>query len=135
MSHPSAPHPLIPVRYGSRDGSGTAGAGRSCPICATSLPSARAHFCSAACKQRAYRLRRVDFSAADATGLARTLKRLGDLAAHTIYECPLCDARFLGTRRCPDCNRFCRALGLGGACPHCDEPLLIAELLGKEVLL
>jgi len=28
-----------------------------------------------------------------------------------------------------------RALGPGGACPHCDEPLLVAELLGKEVLL
>ncbi len=123
--------PATPVRYGS----GSARAGRACPICSTALPSARARFCSDACKQRAYRLRRLDASAADATALTRMLKRLGELTAHTVYECPLCETRFLGERRCQDCNRFCRALGLGGVCPHCDEPLLIAELLGKEALL
>lgn len=26
------------------------------------------------------------------------------------------------------CNLRCRKLGLGGLCPHCDEPVLIAEL-------
>jgi hypothetical protein len=43
--------------------------------------------------------------------------------------------RFLGERRCPDCNRFCRALGLGGACPDCDTLLLVTELLTLEVRL
>jgi hypothetical protein len=52
---------------------------------------------------------------------------------HTLYQCPNCDERFLGQQRCADCNRFCRAVGLGGACPACDDPILIAELLGLEV--
>jgi len=49
--------------------------------------------------------------------------------AHTLYECPACGARYLGEQRCPDCHRFCRALGLGGACPQCDELILSTELL------
>lgn len=127
------PPPAAPVRYGSRYGSGPADGGRPpCPVCATGVASGRARYCSDACKQRAYRLRHVGPAALDATTLTATLKRLGELAAHTIYECPTCDVRYLGERRCPDCNRFCRALGLGGVCRHCDEPLLIAELLGTE---
>ena len=39
--------------------------------------------------------------------------------------------RFVGLRRCPDCNLFLANLGLGGACVHCDEPLLLTELLGE----
>lgn len=69
----------------------------------------------------------------DNAALAVELKRLGELVAHTLYECPACGERYLGERRCPDCNRFCRALGLGGACPHCAEPVLLAELLDQAV--
>jgi hypothetical protein len=36
---------------------------------------------------------------------------------------------FVGVRRCPDCNLFMHALGIGGVCIHCDEPLLETELL------
>jgi hypothetical protein len=54
------------------------------------------------------------------------------LVTHTVYECPSCEARFLGDRRCPDCHVFCRRLGLGGLCPHCDDPVTLAELLGME---
>jgi hypothetical protein len=54
--------------------------------------------------------------------------------AHTIYVCSSCEQRFLAERRCDDCNRFCRSLGLGGLCPHCDEPVLLAELFDLEVL-
>ena len=43
-------------------------------------------------------------------------------------------ARYLGQQRCPDCHRFCRRLGPGGACPHCDEPVTFVDLLGEEVL-
>jgi hypothetical protein len=46
-----------------------------------------------------------------------------------VYECISCGERFVGIRRCPDCNLFMHALGLGGVCIHCDEPLLVAELL------
>src|SRR5712691_11154785 len=53
-----------------------------------------------------------------------------DRVAHSVYECSSCGERFVGLRRCPDCNLFLANLGLGGACVHCDEPLLVTELLG-----
>ncbi|MCA1693487.1 MAG: hypothetical protein LC749_01455 [Actinobacteria bacterium] len=46
-----------------------------------------------------------------------------------MYTCPNCDTRTHGEQRCPDCNTFTRRLGLGGHCPHCDEPITIEELL------
>jgi hypothetical protein len=94
--------------------------------------SRRGRYCSDACKQRAYRLRHVP-APATAGALAAELKRLGELLAHTLYECPSCGERYLGRRRCPECNRFCRTLGLGGTCPHCEEPVLLAELLDRAV--
>ena len=117
------------MRYGSRYGATRPQAPRRCPVCATPLPSPRARYCSDACKQRAYRLRQADRSSPDLTALARDLKRLRALGAHTLYECPTCGARYLGVQRCPDCQHFCRALGLGGACPHCDQLLLATDLL------
>ena len=104
-----------------------------CPVCRAPLTSTHARYCSHACRQRAYRLRQLPTAAADVAPLAAELARRGDRVAHTVYECPLCAQRSLGTRRCPDCNCFCRALGLGGTCPGCDEPILIADLLGTEV--
>jgi len=67
--------------------------------------------------------------------VAAAPRRAGTGPAHprprpaTVYECPTCDARVLGTQRCPDCNVFCRRLGPGGPCPHCDEPVALADLL------
>ena len=119
-----------PVRYGSRYASPPADAATpTCPVCAGLLPSARAHYCSEACKQPAYRLRHRERTATEAAARAAELKRLCTLVAHTLYECPVCGERSLGVQRCPDCHRFGRALGLGGACPHCDELILSAELL------
>ncbi len=46
-----------------------------------------------------------------------------------VYECPNCEARLLGEQRCPDCQVFCRRVGPGGPCPHCDEPVAVADLL------
>jgi hypothetical protein len=123
------PPTLPPVRYGSRDGSTAAAASRACPVCARPLPSPRARYCSDACKQRAYRLRRVQRAGPDPTALARQLQRARTLKAHTLYECPTCGERYLGVQQCPDCRHFCRALGLGGACPHCDELFLLTDLL------
>ncbi len=134
MSHHATSHPTdAPVRYGSRYGSEspTACSEPRCLVCMTSLPSRRARYCSDACKQRAYRRRQVDVTATDADLLAPELKRLGELVAHTIYECPDCGERFMAEQRCPDCNRFCRKLGLGGCCPDCQQPVLLAELLGQ----
>jgi hypothetical protein len=134
MSQHATSHPTdAPVRYGSRYRSEppTARSEPRCLVCTTSLPSHRARCCSDACKPRAYRLRRIDVTATDAALLATELKRLGELVAHTIYECPDCGERFMAEQRCPDCHRFCRKLGLGGCCPDCQQPVLLAELLGQ----
>ncbi len=50
----------------------------------------------------------------------------------TIYECPDCETRYVDERRCPDCNLFCRRIGTGGNCPHCDEPVAHKELDTQE---
>ena len=133
MSQHATSHPAdSPVRYGSRYGSEPdAGSEPRCLVCLATLPSRRARYCSIACKQHAYHLRQIDLTATDAKLLATELKRLGELVAHTIYECPDCGERFVAERRCPDCHRFCRKLGLGGCCPDCQQPVLLAELLGQ----
>lgn len=134
---PPAPRP---IGDGSRDSSGAAAAGttphapRSCPVCATPLPSTRARYCSAACRQRAFRLRHVELAAVDPAHVRHDLQRRRALVAHTVYECPACGERLVGERRCPDCHVFCRALGPGGHCPDCAQPILLAELLGGEVM-
>ena len=46
-----------------------------------------------------------------------------------VYVCPSCETRFLGEQRCPDCGLFCHRVGPGGLCPHCDEPVVLADLL------
>ena len=127
----------IPVRYGSRYGSPdptNTQPHRSCPVCQTPITSARARYCSDACRQRAYRLRQPDTTPLDLDALTADLRSRQALVAQTVYECPTCEARFLGDQRCPDCHVFCRRLGLGGLCPHCDDAVTLAELLGlKEV--
>jgi len=126
-----------PVRYGSRYGSEDANPApseRACPICQTGTRPPRARYCSDACKQRAYRLRRAASVPADLIEQPGVPRRRRALVAHTVYECPSCETRLLGTQRCPDCHVFCRRLGLGGPCPHCDEPVLLADLLPPEVL-
>lgn len=46
----------------------------------------------------------------------------------TVYECPHCESRYLGQQRCEECGVFCRRIGLGAPCPHCDEPVAIDDL-------
>ncbi|HSR26663.1 MAG TPA: hypothetical protein VLW53_24145 [Candidatus Eisenbacteria bacterium] len=46
-----------------------------------------------------------------------------------MYECPSCQERYLGERRCSACSLFNRNLGLGGLCAGCDQPVVLAELL------
>ncbi len=102
-------------------------------MCGGALPSARAQYCGRACQQRAHRLRHHAPSRLDTAALRRALQQRRTLVAHTIYACASCGERRLGERRCPDCNLFSQALGLGGACPDCDTLLLLSELLGEEV--
>lgn len=135
MSRPGTPHCSdAPVRYDSRYGSEpAAGTEPGCLVCRAGLPSRRARYCSDACRQRAYRLRQVDLTVTDTASLVAELKRRAALLAHRLFECPACGELSLGEQRCPDCNRFCRLLGLGGACPSCDQPILLAELLGLKL--
>ncbi len=54
--------------------------------------------------------------------------------AHTVYECSVCGERQVGVRRCEQDNVFGRALGLGGHCTECEQPILLADLLELEVM-
>jgi hypothetical protein len=91
----------------------------TCASCGSSFHRrGRQRFCSAACRQRAYRQR---------TGQPETTTPPARTAT-IVYECASCGSRLLGQQRCPDCNTFCQRLGPGGLCPHCDEPTLLSEL-------
>jgi hypothetical protein len=100
------------------------------PSCTKLLDSARSIYCSPACKQRCYRARHASPRLAKVDPHAPERVRT-DRVAHSVYECSSCGERFVGLRRCPDCNLYLANLGLGGACAHCDEPLLLTELLGE----
>jgi hypothetical protein len=96
-----------------------------CGVCGQAFrPVGRQRFCSAACRQAAWR-RRHAAARPPVPGLPPRLSR-----TTVVYECPACAARYLGEQRCPDCNVFCRRVGPGGPCPHCDEPVAVADLLG-----
>jgi len=91
-----------------------------CPVCEVPFtPVGRQRVCSAACRQALWRRRHVA-----PVGVPQRASR-----AATIYECPSCETRYLGEQRCPDCATFCRKVGPGAPCPHCDEPVLLADLL------
>ena len=92
-----------------------------CPVCGLSfLRVGRQRVCSPACRQIAWRRRH----AARVPGIPPATPRTS-----TLYECPSCETRYLGEQRCPDCGIFCRKIGPAGSCPHCDEPVLVADLL------
>ncbi len=97
--------------------------------CTVLLDSARSIYCSPACKQRCYRARHARPRLAK-VGTHPPKRVRTDRVAHSVYECSGCGERFVGLRRCPDCNLYLANPGLGGACAHCDEPLLLTELLG-----
>ena len=102
-------------------------AARACPVCGGLPPSSRSVYCKAACKQVAYRLRHQPQATVDPAVLRKQLQRKSLLVDHTVYECPSCQERFLGERRCPDCHLFARAVGLGGSCPDCETVILLAD--------
>jgi hypothetical protein len=115
------------MREDPRDGPG------GCLMCGGPRPSTRARYCTRACQQRSYRLRHQT-PTADLSSIRKALQRRKTLVAHTIYECGGCGERFLGERRCSDCNLFARAVGVGGVCPECDTPVLLEDLLGEGVV-
>lgn len=133
------PTPVRPVRNDTRnDPAGCSPPSpprppATCVLCNAPRLSGRGRYCSAACRQRAFRLRHTALPSLEEGLLRNALRRRATLTERTVYECPLCETRFLGERRCPDCNRFCRVVGLGGACPDCEQPVVLSELLDLEV--
>ncbi len=107
----------------------------ACPVCGHDFePVGRSRHCSQRCRQRAYRLRRHHAQQATRAALAVTaLRRQRQMVAQTVYQCPACEERYLGERRCSTCNLMCRKLGLGGRCSGCDELLTIGDLIGFEL--
>ena len=112
------------TRSPSRDDTATI----TCPVCqARFTPAGRQRYCSSACRKTAFRRRHQDPPPPSAVPAARPRRD------HTIYQCPACEQRLLGEQRCPDCGTFGRRIGAGGPCPHCQEPVAIADLLDQEV--
>lgn len=105
-----------------------------CSVCAHTFPiDGRGIYCTPKCRQRAYRLRHRQTILPTLTDLANRLRREQRLIAQTVYECPSCQQRFLGARRCGDCNQWCRKVGLGGYCSSCDDVLTVSDLIGFEL--
>ncbi len=114
------------------DGTDRAGAAVAvcpvCPVCQRRFtPAGRRRFCSDACRKAAWRRRHQPPTAAIVVPPPRPRRPV------TVYACPSCQARYLGEQRCQDCGVFCHRVGLGGACPSCDEPVAVADLLSEEV--
>jgi hypothetical protein len=95
-----------------------------CSACGRPFPPrGRRTYCSDACRQRGFRLRQRPADELQ-LGFGTRLPK-----AAIVYECPTCETRYLGDQRCEECGVFCRRLGPGGPCPHCDETVAIADLI------
>jgi predicted amidophosphoribosyltransferase len=96
----------------------------ACPVCRTPFrPAGRRRYCSdppEAGRQAAWRQRHP-------TPLP--ILPIRTPRAETVYECGACETRYLGEQWCPDCQRPCRRIGPGGACPHCGDPVAVADLV------
>ncbi len=102
---------------------------RPCPVCTTPFTRVRRQrFCSTACRQTAWR--RTHHVPLPAVSVAPRPPR----RAITVYACPACEERYLGEQWCPDCQRPCRRIGFGGACPACDHPVALDDLLAPAFL-
>jgi hypothetical protein len=103
------------TRDAGRNGSTRINGAPTCVVCGRQRSGVRGLYCSATCRQRAFRLRRRAPLGVDHQRLRAELRSRGSLVSHTLYECSLCGERLVGERRCPDCHVFCSALGLGAA--------------------
>jgi hypothetical protein len=98
-----------------------------CGVCGRGFPpGGRRRYCSEACRQAAFRRRRPPLPALLPSVVAGTTRSSRSV---TVYECPACEARYVGEQRCAECGVFCRRIGPGGHCPHCDEPVAVADLI------
>jgi hypothetical protein len=107
---------------------------RVCLVCTDTFPhDGRGRYCTPKCRQRAFRLRHRQANPPTVTDLAARLRREHRLIVQTVYECPSCQDRFLGERRCNNCHLWCRKVGLGGQCAGCDEVLTVNDLIGFDL--
>lgn len=82
----------------------------NCPVCGQPFtPAGRRQYCGDRCRKTAFRRRHQDQPAPLIIPPARPRRE------HTSYQCP-------------DCGIFARRIGPGDPCPHCDEPVAIADL-------
>ena len=113
---PPNPNPRGP----SRDEPGTT----PCPVCQIRFtPIGRQTYCSTICRKTAFRRRHQQNGPAVTVPTARPRGQI------TVYECPDCGQRLMGEQRCDDCGTFARRIGVGGACPHCQEPVAMTDLI------
>jgi hypothetical protein len=96
----------------------------TCPMCrGRFVPVGRQRVCSPACRQAAYRRRHA------AAAVPLVMPPHHSRRNETVYECPSCGTRYLGSQRCFECGVFCRRVGAGGLCPECGEPVAVADLV------
>jgi hypothetical protein len=99
-----------------------------CPVCWTTFVRVRRQkYCSDNCRKTAWARQRAATTSTPPPPPPPARRR--DV---TVYSCPDCDGRFHGQQWCHDCNRPCVRVGLGGLCPHCDEPVAISDLLDPQ---
>ena len=99
----------------------------ACPICQQPFtPTSEQRWCSEPCRVAAWRRRQVAAPARVRPARPAPVLR--------VYLCAGCGARTTGPAWCPTCRSPMRRLGLGGPCPHCEQPVAVTELLGEEVV-
>ena len=97
-----------------------------CPVCWTPFTKVgRQRYCTKACRKTAWTRRHATPVKAAEPVVPQGIRRR-DV---TIYECPTCETRYHGEQWCHDCNQPCTRVGLGGLCPHCDQPVAISDLI------
>ena len=97
-----------------------------CPVCWTPFTKiGRQLYCTQTCRKTAWKRRNATPVEVTEPVVPQGIRRL-DV---TIYECPTCNTRYHGEQWCHDCNQPCTRVGLGGLCPHCDEPVAISDLI------
>ncbi len=97
-----------------------------CPVCwAPFTRIRRQRYCTDACRKTAWTRRHASNRPPTEPVVPPSIRRR-DV---TIYACPSCATRYHGEQWCHDCNQPCTRVGLGGLCPHCDEPVALTDLL------
>lgn len=94
-----------------------------CPICTVGFQRVqRQRFCSDNCRKTAWSRRHHPAPQPPPVPPAQPRRDV------TVYSRPYCEQRFYGQQWCHDCNQPCTRIGLGGLCPHCDQPVAHADL-------